>query len=527
MAKRRNKQKDEKAWQEYLDEVKQIVAGRQVPVNETPDEQKARIKNLLSDFSAFCEYYFPHYMSSPFGWFHRKAAKLCIADPKIFAVLEWPRGHAKSIFTNVMLPLFLKAKQELTGMIVTSNNQDKAIMLLMDIRAELEANERYLNDFGKQVTIGDWQSDTFTTRDGIGFWAYGRGQSPRGTRKGAKRPNYISVDDIDDKKLCKNEQLVKEAVDWVLEDLQGCFDPKIGGRFMIAGNRIHKRSVLAYLVGDIDEDTPVKEHVTHIKVFALENPRTHVMDQSEKGVPAWKERLTRADVIDRMTKMGYRASQREYFHIHITEGDTFKNEWIIWEDLNGISQYSTIITYCDPSYKDTARNDYKAIVAVAKTGKYYDILDVFVDQTSKAAMVRGHYDMQEGFIDKGARLVQNYLEANFIQDMHLDAYVAESEPRGYMLPIHADKRQKPQKQARIENLTPLFENGLVRFNKKLRKNRHMVNFMDQLLSFPSGHDDGPDALEGAIFILNQKARTALPDNKPFGGGQRRRSSQRL
>lgn len=524
MAKRKKGQ-DEKAWQEYLDEVKQIVAGRQAPVNETPEEKKARIDGLLAAFELFCEYYFPHYMTSKFGWFHRKAAKLCFENPKIFAVLEWPRGHAKSIFTNVMLPLFLKAHGQLNGMIVTSNNEDKAIMLLMDIRAELEANERYINDFGEQVTFGDWKSDTFTTRDGIGFWAYGRGQSPRGTRKGAKRPNYISVDDIDDKKLCKNRELVKETVDWVLEDLMGCFDPLIGGRFMVAGNRIHKFSVLAHLVGDLEDEDPVKEHIAHIKVYALENPKTHKMDQSEKGVPAWKERLKREDVVHRMTLMGYRAAQREYFHIHIIDGETFKNEWLIWENLPAKSSYPCIVAYCDPSYKDTARNDYKAIVAVAKYGKYYDIVDVFVAQTSRAAMVRGHYDMNDTLQSNGAKLVYNYLEANFIQDMHLDAYVAEGETRGYMLPIHPDKRAKPPKTARIENLTPLFERGLVRFDKKLRKSRHMQAFLDQLLAFPSGHDDGPDALEGAVYILNQKSKIQIPHIPT--GGQRRSSRNRL
>ncbi len=520
--KRYKKAEQERAWQEYLEEVKQIVSGRSVP-SETHDEKLKRIARLKGDFVAFCEYYYPHYMAGPFGWFHKRAAKLCIANPKIFAVLEWPRGHAKSIFTNVMLPMFLLANGQLRGMIIASATQDKAIGLLMDIRAELEANERFISDYGEQVTQGSWQSDTFMAKGSIGFWAYGRGQSPRGARKGANRPNYISVDDIDDKKLVKNQVLVKEAVDWVLEDLQGCFDVKHGGRFMVAGNRIHRYSVLAHLVGDMEEDMPVKSHITHIKVYALENPKTHKMDQSEKGVPAWKEYLTRADVDDRIEKMGYKAAQREYFHIHILEGETFKPEWIKWETLPSLTQYNSIVTYCDPSYKDTARNDYKAIVAIGRIGKYYDLIDVFDAQTSKAAMVRGHYDMAENLTDQGAKLVYNYLEANFIQDMHLDTYEAESEERGYMLPIHPDKRDKPQKAARIEELTPLFERGLVRFNQKLRKDRHMVNFLDQLMSFPSGHDDGPDAMEGAIWIIAKKARTNITEPPP----SRKRRTQRL
>lgn len=517
--------KDEKFWKEYQDEKKRIIAGRSVPANEGVDAKRARIKGLTDDFTKFCNYYFPHYMTSQFGWFHKKAAKAIFADPKIFAALEWPRGHAKSIFCDVMMPLFLKAHGQLNGMVIVSNNENKAIMLLADVKAELEFNDRYKNDFGTQKTFGDW-GDAFFIADGIGFWAFGRDQSPRGIRVGEKRPNYAVSDDIDDKEICKNTQRVKEKVDWCLEDLMGCFDPLIGGRFIVAGNRIHKHSILAYLIGDVEEDMPVKDYITHIKVFALENPKTHKMDQSEKGVPAWKERLTRTDVLDRMKKMGYRASQREYFHIHLQEGDKFKAEWFIWADLPNLSAYDFIITYCDPSYKDTAKNDYKAIIAVGRVGKYYDVLGAFVDQCTLTDMVVAHYDMAEELQRNGALLVYHYLETNFIQDMHLTEYVTESEKRGYMLPIQGDPRKKPDKKGRIENCTPLWQRGLVRFWNKLRKSRHMQNFLDQLLAFPGGHDDAPDAFEGAKTIADEKNRVSETEDEPQGR-RRRTADNRL
>jgi phage terminase large subunit-like protein len=502
--------KEEKDWNKYVEEKKRVLSGRSVPIGESVDAKKKRIDALLGDFVAFCNYYYPHYMSSPFGWFHKKAAREIIAKQKLFAVLEWPRGHAKSIFADVMMPLFLKARGELNGMIIASSNEDKAIGLLADIKSELEFNDRYINDFGKQKTFGNWGDSSFVS-DGIGFWAFGRGQSPRGAREGALRPNYISVDDIDDKKLCKNKELVLEAVDWCTEDLLGCFDPKISGRFVVAGNRIHKYSTLAFLVGDVEEGNPLREGICHIKVFALENPKTHTMDQSEKGVPAWKERLTIADLKTLFTMAGYKSSQREYFHIHIKTGDKFKSDWFIWADLPNLSAYKCIVTYCDPSYKDTVKNDYKAIVALGRHGRYYDVIAVWVDQASVTAMVQAHYDMNEWLKDEGALLVYNYLETNFIQDIHLDEYVKESETRNYMLPIHEDKRGKPEKKGRIENMTPIFERGLCRFNKKIRKSRHMQNLIDQFTSFPAGHDDGPDAYEGAHYKLDEMNKSTLPE----------------
>ena len=513
--------KEQKSWQEYLESKKRILAGTAAPTAEGAEAQRKRIARLLGNFEEFCQYYFPHYMAAPFAYFHKRDIKVIVKDGKIMAALEWPRAHAKSVVTDVFLTLYLKALGELDGVILVSNNKDKAMMLLLDCQAELEANERYIHDFGKQATFGDWAEQSFATQDGTGFWAYGRGQSPRGTRKAAKRPNLIIVDDIDDKEICRNQDRVLEAVDWLKEDLMGCFSLK-GGRFIIVGNRIHKHSILAHMVGDVEDDHPVHPYLYHSKVFALENPKTHKEDQSETGVPAWKEYYTRADVEARIEKMGYRAAQREFFHRHIQEGRIFKNEWITWHNLPPLGQYQHIVTYCDPSYKDSKKNDFKAIVALGRIGKYYDVIDCWVVQGTKQAMVTAHYDMHEALQAGGAILTYHCMEANFIQEMHIEEYVKESETRGYMLAIHADKRQKPQKQARIENLTPLFERGLVRFSAAHRKSRHMQAFISQLLGFPAAHDDGPDAFEGAVYISNSKQVSQIPD---FTGDRRR--TQRL
>jgi predicted phage terminase large subunit-like protein len=502
--------KEQKEWQIYLEHKKRIMSGTSAPVAEPVDKQRERIKGLLANFEKFCEYYFPHYMTAKFGYFHKRDIKAIVKNKTIFGVLEWPRAHAKSVVVDVFLTLYLKALGELNGVILTSNNKEKAMMLLLDCQAELEANERYINDFGKQVTYGDWEAQSFATQDGIGFWAYGRGQSPRGTRKAAKRPNLIIVDDIDDKEICRNHDRVTEAVDWILEDLLGCFDLH-GGRFVMVGNRIHKDSILANIVGDVEEGQQPKPHIYHSKVYALENPKTHREDQSVDGVPAWKENYSRADVDERMALMGYRAAQREFFHRHIQEGKMFKREWLRYDKRLALSQYQHIITYLDPSYKDTKKNDYKAIIAIGRTGIYYHILKCWVRQTTKGAMVRAHYDMDVTLKANGATSPYHYMEANMMQeDTHMPEYIREAETRGTMLPISGDKRDKGPKYTRIENMTPLFERGLVVIDQSLQNDPDTVTFVEQLLSFPTGHDDAPDALEGAIFISNTKISTQIP-----------------
>lgn len=503
---------EKREYSDFLDLCNQIkTATASLPVNESAKTQDDRKKRLRGDFQEFCRYYFPKECTADFGYFHREAAAAILADPNIFAVLEWAREHAKSVFADIMLPMFLYANGEMLGMVVVSANEDKAVGLLSDIQAQFTNNQRWINDYGELMNAGDWKSGNFSTKDGIGFWAFGNGQSPRGIRKAEKRPNYIVVDDIDTAERCRNIARVRESVNWILEDLYPCMGLK-QGRLVVAGNRIHSKSILAHMVGDISPDDPKREGIWHSKVYALETP-DHEMD--ENGFPAWHERYSREEVMNRMRKMGYRASRREYFHQHIEDGIVFSNDWIEFTPALDLSKYSEVVIYGDPSFKNTKASDYKAIVAVGRVGSdsgaigsgagKLHILAAWVRQATIRAMVAAFYDLFEQFETRAAY----YIEANMLQDLLFDdEFIQEGNLRGYQLPIRKDKRQKPDKFTRIENLTPLFERGNVIFNEGERQNYDMQTLIQQLLAFPTGHDDAPDALEGAISLLQTYHRPA-------------------
>lgn len=517
---------EKKAWQRYLDDRKRWVAtGPTADPAEADAVKAARIARLKGSFSDFCWYYFSKYQTDeesgqriPLGWFHKKAAKDIIADRNFFGVLEWPREHAKSVFADIFLVLYLKAIGQVSGCVIVSNNQTKAMGLLADVQAELEANVRYIADFGEQRTYGDWEEQNFTTQDGTGFWALGRGQSPRGLRKAEKRPNMVIVDDFDDEEFVENEARVQKGVDWLLGGLYGAIATK-GARFIMVGNRIHQKSALAHVVGDVEKGQVKKDGVYHLKVFALENPKTHAENQGPTGVPAWRENYSLAQIRLKMDRMGVKIAQRELFHKHIRKGLKFKSEWLTWVTVGNLSAYPFVVTYVDPSYKDSNTNDFKAIVAVAPIGHFRDLVDCWIRQTSKSAMVNAHYDMVERLMARGARAVYNYIEGKFIQPEFLKTYYEVGEQRGYQLSIHLDNRMKPDKRGRIEDLQPNVENGATRFAQDLATSVDYREFEDQLLQFPSGHDDGPDALEGGIWICNQKA--SLGANPVTMGGQRR------
>jgi len=229
----------------------------------------------------------------------------------------------------------------------------------------------------------------------------------------------------------------------------------------------------------------------------------------DNGTPAWKARYSLDQLFERRNIIGSRSFLREFFHQHIEEGNVFQHDWIQYEKALPIRDYAQIIFYGDPSFKNTKASDFKAIVAVGKTkpnhGAKLHILFAWVRKASINAMVQTFYDAFDQYKD----YAQYYIEANMLQDLlFADEFVIEGERRGYQIPIRLDRQKKPDKATRIENLSPLFERGYIKFAEHLRNDHDTQTLIDQLLAFPDGHDDGPDALEGATNKIQLQSKSS-------------------
>lgn len=490
-------------WEAHCKRVNAITTTGRAQ-QETPAEKQKRIRHLRADYDSFCEYYFPHWMqlrdkvtgeilrTVHNAVFHSAAARRVKAQPNLRAVFEWPRGHAKSTHFDVFIPLWLimQEKPLIHVMVLVGKSEDSARTLLADIQAELESNQRIIDDYGIQRGFGAWTDGEFVTQAGIAFFARGRGQSPRGLRYKENRPDYIVIDDLDDDELCRNEARVATLTDWVKEALFGTFDAG-RGRFVMVGNLISRTSVLQNLI-----DTP---GVYVSKVCAVD----------AQGNPAWPDKWTKEEAAETARFMGYRAWQKEMMHNPLQAGGIFRPEWIRWKKALPPAQYDDLVVYVDPSFRSTTANDYKACRLWGRMGSELHLLRTFVRQATVAEMVRWMYDLHDWLASQHA-VARWYIEGNFLQDILLDEFRREGEQRGYQLPISADRRKKPDKIQRIEAVSPLWERGFVFYNEAEKDSPDMQAGIDQTLALEHGsraHDDAPDADEGAIWMLQRGART--------------------
>ncbi len=480
-------------WQALCQQIQSHTA---VATQETDAQRLQRIAKARKDYAYFVQYYFPHYCTDkdtgkpiPCASFHLKAAKAILQNPRLLAVFQWPRGHAKSTHMGLFIPLWLHCQRQpdIHCLVLAGKSQDSAIQLLGDLQAELQYNKRYAHDFGQQYNAGAWTDGSFVTLDGTSFNAIGRGQSPRGLRERQYRPDYIICDDIDDDELSRNPDRVRQATEWVREALMGTFGAE-DGRFIMVGNLISKCSILANI-----SQTP---GATVSRINAI----------NDKGQPSWPEYWTLERLQLKQQKMGYRSFQKEMMNNPITLGAVFKDQHIIYGKTLPLRQYRQLVCYTDPSWKASKNNDYKATVLAGITPHgHYHILKAYADQTSVTNMIQWLYAIQDYIA--GAVPVHHYMEANMLQQIIVDQVRQYGEQHGNIIPLKGDSRKKPDKFARIEALQPLFEQGLILLNEKEKDTPGMQTLVTQLLAFERGsrtHDDAPDALEGAVWLLNHR-----------------------
>jgi hypothetical protein len=507
-------------WQEYCDK---IQASSGVQFGEKPEVRQERIKKALKDYDFFARTYFALLCPKPCAEFHIKAAnkikETYEQSKNLHAALEWPRDHAKSVHSDIIIPAWLNAHDLLTGMILVGKNGDDACNLLSDVQAQLQYNQLYIHDFGDQYNLGSWEVGDFTTRKGIRFLAIGRDQSPRGARKNEKRPNYAVADDIDDDEIVFNQRRVRRIVDRLLGALWFALRTE-SAVLVMAGNRIHPQSILAHFVGDTKPGAPKRKGIYHSKIFAID-PKTNK--------PAWPERYTTQMILDKMAQAGTIIGRREFFHENAVEGTIFKDSMIHWKPMPKTSwrRYTVIIGYFDPSYEATAKSDFKAIRVWGLLGNEKHCLKSFVQRTELHKCWE-FMSMMDDETPMGVGIIW-YIEKQFIttpirnslNEHNLNRVREGKRP----LAVIQDTRDKENKYTRIVRMEPDYTNGHVYYNIAEMHNGDMQEGNNQLKGIEPGYnspDDSPDADEGAFHYLNMH----LPgsDFPPIIGRNRRNSS---
>jgi hypothetical protein len=481
-----------------------IAQATSININENSVDKHRRVSELEADYINWFEYYLPNYAKKKSGWFHQEIAEEIIGNKQIKAIMEAYRSAGKSVHIDLGIPLYLYlALGELHFMLLVGETEPKAKKLLSGIQAQLQYNKRIINDYGQKFKHGDWGEGDFSTTDGVRFQAIGFGQSPRGAREEADRPDYIVVDDVDSKKHVNNDRLMREAVDYITEDVWGTFDADDDAteRFVYANNNFNNNSITNRLKTYITDK--IKEFERNNEESNFYHLRVDAVKDLKNFEPNWPEKTSSDYWRKKFASMPYRSFMREFMNTHVEEGKVFKPEWIQYTKILPYRDYDAIVFYGDLSFKDDACH--KSIVAVGRKGRQNHILHIMFRQTSRVGVAKWLYDIYE---DKNLlnEAIHYLIEGLFAMSEFVNDFDDEGEARGYYIPVVSKTEPKPNKFDRIEAMTGVFERRWMFFNEDEKDQADQILARQTLLAFEKGTKvplDFLDALEGGLKEISK------------------------
>jgi len=470
------------------------------------------------DFGFFARTYFPHYVSTTASVFHRflfrRLPEIAAAGEGVREAIAAPRGNAKTTYGQIY-HLWLDLTDRKHFMCLMADSFDQAAEMLEGIKAELEVNPRLAADFPDRVGKGRaWKVGVIITNGGHKIQAFGSGKRLRGVRHGARRPDLVWLDDIENDENVRSPEQRDKLEAWIDKAVDPLGPPDGSMDIVYVGTILHYDSVLARKLKN-----PMW-NATRFKAVIRWPDRMDLWDRFEEimrndGRPAadafyaqhLAEMLAGGEVLwpavqpfkrlmEIRIRVGRAAFDSEYMNDPISDADAMFARVTFWVDRLRLWVFLGV---CDPSLgKKSRRNDPSAIL-VGGLNRETGVLDVV-----EAAIRRR---LPDRIISDIIALHQEYrclrwgIESVQFQEFFRTELVRRSAAMGCPVPA-VPLLNSDDKDLRIESVQPHVANGLIRFSP------NHATLLEQLRHWPhADHDDGPDALE-MLWRLCQAAGTS-------------------
>jgi len=456
--------------------------------------KKERMEKGRDDFQWWCHYYLADFFTAEAAGFHAELSELVDAQEKV--VCAAPREHAKSTVVSFAKVLHAVCYKLTRVTVIIRATEVEARQNVDDLRQELEANERIIEDFGTQYHPRKWSEAEFVTATGIKVVAKSRGQSLRGLKYRQHRPDLVIVDDLEDDEMVESKLQRDKCERWVLRNVLNSIGP--GGRFFMVGTVLHHDSVLVRFLKRTDT------FVTRIWKAIQSN-----------GKPLWPARWPLKRLRAKKKEIGIRAFGTEFLNDAANEEEQIfsPNNWKYFrdEDLAGVEL--DIVAAVDPAIGQKQKNDNTAVAVVGGlNGNYYVLRTVI-----KKLKIQRQVDLVVSTCREWPRIRKFGFETIAYQDALKQLVEEESAKYNLQIPAVAVKDISSDKLKRLSRLAPLAEQGRLWFPSASSSYwtpavTQCIEEFEALGCSTDSHDDGPDAVERAIALLRgsgKKGRVRL------------------
>ena len=474
-------------FDQWAEDLRAWIADSVSPFEgDSPEKQKERIGRARWDKLYFMETYLPHYFYGEFGDFHDEWGEFGDLKDAV-ALIAAPREHAKSTFFTFGDPLHDICYALRHFLILVSDTNNQATGFSLPIRLELEDNPRLRHDFG-DLRGPTWAKNDFTTANGVRVLARGRGEKVRGLKNRQYRPDKVVVDDFENDKNVLNPRLVKEGIDWLLKAVIG--SAGAGFCFVMVGNLFHPKSILSQLMAMKDE---AGEPLYISRIY-----RAILDEGTSRERPLWPAAWSMERLRKKRSAMTTVCFNAEMMNLTGATDSPFREEWFRYFSREECElPPMLVVTFCDPSGKSGQANDFKAVVTVGleRRSMTFRCLHAWIRHATIREMFAAIYQ-QKDLYDSGLVGIEENMFKDFLHEA-LENYAKEM---GRYMPWKP-LIQTANKEARIiGTLSYLVEHGKILFERGHSDQDILVEQLVYILN-ANVHDDGPDALEGAVRLL--------------------------
>jgi hypothetical protein len=417
-----------------------------------------------------------------------------------------PRGFSKTTIENAG-NLYELLTDGTIFCVYISESQDHAERQLGNVKRQLETNSLLRAAYGNVVpTRADsekWGASEIQLKNGAILLARGRGSQIRGLNYNARRPNRITLDDVEDKESVATAQQRTKVSDWFYGDVVPAgnemeedvvYDggsPQQELQITVHGTLLHAESLLITLQRDIT--------FNHVR-FGAKLPDGNMLWPQKMSEPSYtfkKERYRRNGKLAEFA--------REYDStIRVEEDALFQFRDITLYQPTKVDDLLIRAMACDPAISDQPGRDHTAIsVGGRKENGALWVLDVWGGLgVTPTQLIDKFFEWQRLF-----KTHLNGIESQQYQKALIYLMREEMARRQHffnIVPIvQGSDKSKDDRIAGI--LQPRYSNGYVRHAKPLPL------LETQLMDFPNGKKDYADATAMMFSLLGETQALAAPE----------------
>lgn len=383
------------------------------------------------------------------------------------------RGGAKSTIAEEAITA-MACLRMFKNAIILGDNETRAKERLTSIKHEIEHNEAIEELFGSLV--GEtWTETKIVLTNGIVLQAYGRGQSLRGAKHLAQRPDMAFGDDMESEDDILTPEAREKFKSWFLKVVMPALTPN--HRFRIAGTPLHPESWLVKLK---------KSSGWKFKSYPIKHKNS-----DGEWVATWPSRFPMEKV-----------NEIEQGYIETGSTQEFAQEYMVQSEDPAVKAFTADLFKVEPTVRtwhatysmyDPARtvkttSATTGVVHFSWIANKLVVWDAYGPKWKPDEIIADMFNADNRYSPVTIGVERDGLEEFILQPLR-----QEQVRRAYAIPIRPMKAPKGKLDF-IRSLQPFFKAGEVVFAKELPQ------LQAQLLGFPTGAIDIPNALAYALIL---------------------------